>query len=103
MAVLLSCQDSIEILLVYFCVKIVTNYTITVLSAMVNIDHFSRYAHSEKASNRLFSLEVVGRLMYSNNPTAGDNDPEDVNNSVNGDTSMSSGLQENQGENAKKQ
>ena len=24
-----------------------------------------RYAHSEEASNRLFSLEVVGRLMYS--------------------------------------
>eukprot|EP00092_Neocalanus_flemingeri_P019653 GFUD01021285.1.p1 GENE.GFUD01021285.1~~GFUD01021285.1.p1 ORF type:complete len:1759 (-),score=675.16 GFUD01021285.1:47-5323(-) len=29
---------------------------------------FVRYAHSEKASNRLFSLEVVGRLMYTTRP-----------------------------------
>ena len=34
----------------------------------------SRYAHSEKASNRLFSLEVVGRLMYSAGQT---NNPDD--------------------------
>ena len=31
----------------------------------VCIYHYCRYAHSEKSSNRLFSLEVVGRLMYT--------------------------------------
>ena len=31
----------------------------------LNIPYLFRYCHSEKATSRLFSLEVVGRLMYT--------------------------------------
>merc|ERR1719443_2453480 len=44
---------------------------------MDTVRWFARYCHSEKASNRLFSLEVVGRLMYSAAPEPVTNDNED--------------------------